>query len=105
MIVLFDRVGDAFQLRRWVIELARDFDSKTGMTYDRVIVDRDPAVSGDEIAGLRQDERINFERACFDAAQRRIISRSNRPGAALSRAEVRTSSQLQQRRPHPVRRS
>ncbi len=53
MIGLLDRVGHAFQLRRRMIELARNFDLQFRMSCDGVIINRDPTIGGDELTVLR----------------------------------------------------
>ena len=71
MIVLLDRISDLFQFRRRMIELARDLDLQFRVPRDRVIVDRQAAIGCDELAALRQNERVNLERTRFHAAGRR----------------------------------
>ncbi len=69
MIALFDGVSDAFQSRRRMIEFARDLDAEFRMSRDGVIINRDAAIGGDELAIFGQDQRIDFERPRFDAAR------------------------------------
>ncbi len=69
MIVLFDRVSDALERGRRMIELARDLDLQFGMSRDGVIVNRDSTIGGNEFAGSRQNKRINFERPRFHAVR------------------------------------
>ena len=69
MIALFDGVGDAFELRWWMIEFSCDFNFQFRMSRDRVIINRDPAISSDELAILGQHQRIDFERPGFNAAR------------------------------------
>ena len=61
VIVLLDRVGDAFERRRRMIEFARDLNFQFGMTHDGVIVDRDPAIGRDELPAFCQHQRIDFQ--------------------------------------------
>ena len=70
MIALFDRVGDAFEFRRRMIELARDFDFQLRMSRDGVIINCDAAIGGDELTAFGQHERIDLERTRFHAARR-----------------------------------
>src|SRR5207248_11703849 len=61
MVVLFDRVGYTFERRWWMIELARDVYFQFWMSRYGVIVNRDTAIGGDELAILGQDQRIDFK--------------------------------------------
>src|SRR5581483_5740959 len=69
MIVLFDCVGDAFESSRWMIELARNFDSQLGVTRHGVIVNRNAAIGCDEVPAFGQDEGIDFQRPRFNGAR------------------------------------
>ena len=69
MIVLFDRVGDALEFRRRMIELTRDFNVQFRMPRDGVIINRDPAISGNKLTIFGQDQRIDFQRSRFHAAR------------------------------------
>ena len=70
MIVLFDRVGDAFESRGRMIELARNFDFQFRMPRHGVIINRDAAIGGDELTILGQHQRIDFKRPRFHLARR-----------------------------------
>ena len=59
MIALFHSVGDALKRCRWMIELARDFNSELRMPPDSIIVDRDSAVGCDERATFGQPQWID----------------------------------------------
>ena len=61
MIVLFDRVGHAFQGGRRMIELARNLDLQFRMPRYGVIINRDTAIGGDELTILGQHQRIDFK--------------------------------------------
>src|SRR5438034_608476 len=52
-----------------MIKLTGNFNSKFGMSPDRVIINRDPAIGYDKLAAFGQYERINFKRARFNAAR------------------------------------
>src|SRR5256886_15500002 len=69
MIALFRSVGDAFEKSRWMIELARDFDSQFGATHHGVVINRNPAIGRDEFALFSQYQRIDFQRPRFHAAR------------------------------------
>ena len=69
MIVLLDRIGDAFERGGRMIELARDLDFQLRMARDGVIIDRDPAVGGDKFSIFCQRQGINFQRTRFNAAR------------------------------------
>src|SRR3989442_14214789 len=68
MIALFRSVGDAFENSRWMIELARDFDSQFGATHHGVVINRNPAIGRDEFALFSQYQRIDFQLPRFHAA-------------------------------------
>ena len=67
MIALLDRVGHTLEGRGRMIELARDFNFQFRMSHHRIIVDRDPAIRGDELAVFGQNKRIDFQRSGLDA--------------------------------------
>ena len=54
MIVLLDRVGDSFKRRRRMIKLTRNFNSQVRVPSNGIIVNRDPAISRDELAAFGQ---------------------------------------------------
>ena len=68
MIVLLDGVGNTLKWRRWMIEFSRDFNSQLRMSRHGVIINRDSAISGHELAVLGQHQRIDFQRARLNAA-------------------------------------
>src|SRR5438045_8631773 len=70
MIALFDCIGDALESSRWMIEFARDFDTKLRVTCNGVIVYRNAAIGRDDLAGFGHHHRINLKRTPFDAARR-----------------------------------
>ena len=70
MITLFDSVGDAFESSRWMIELARDFDSQLRVTRYCVVIYCNAAVGCDEFTAFGQHQRIDFQRPRFHAARR-----------------------------------
>ena len=67
MIALFDRVSDALESGRRMIELARNLNFQFGMPRHGVIINRNAAIGGDELTIFGQNQRINFERPRFDA--------------------------------------
>ena len=67
MIALFDRVGDALESGRRMIELARNLNFQFGMSRHGVIINRNAAIGGDELTIFGQNQRINFERPRFHA--------------------------------------
>ena len=69
MIVLLDRVGDAFQSGRRMIELACDFDSQFRVPANGVIINGDSTIGRNEFAAFGQHQRIDFQRARFHAAR------------------------------------
>ena len=71
MIALLDRVSDALKRCRRMIELTRNLDFQFRVPRDGVIINRDAAIGGDELAIFRQHERIDFNRAGFDTARRK----------------------------------
>ena len=52
MIILFDGVGDALERGRRMIELARDLYLQFRMTRNRVVINRDSTIGGNELAAL-----------------------------------------------------
>ncbi len=69
MIVLLDRVSDALERGRGMIELACNLDFQLGMSHHRVIVNGDAAIGGDELSIFGQHQWINFERTGFNTAR------------------------------------
>ena len=69
MITLFDCVGDAFESSRWMIELARNFDSQFRVTRHGVIIYRNAAIGCDEFTTFGQHQRIDFQRPRFNGAR------------------------------------
>src|SRR5439155_833042 len=63
MIILFDSVRDAFECRGRMIKLTGNFNSKFGMSRDRVIINRDPAIGYDKLA---VDIDLLFDQYRFD---------------------------------------
>ena len=49
-----------------MIEFARELDVELGVPQDGVVIDRDAAVGGNELAGFGERERIDLQRARFD---------------------------------------
>ena len=68
MVVLLDGVGNTLKWRRRVIKLACDLDPELRMSRHGVIINRDSAISGHELAVLGQHQRIDFQRARLNAA-------------------------------------
>ena len=52
-----------------MIELARNFNLQFGMSRHGVIINRDAAIGGDELAIFGQHQRIDFKRPGFNAAR------------------------------------
>src|SRR5215475_8299873 len=70
MIALFDGIRDTLQ-RRWrMIEFPCDFNSQLRASANGVIINRDPAIGRNELAGFGQYQRINLQRTRLDAARR-----------------------------------
>ena len=69
MIVLFDGIRDALERRGRMIELARNFNPQFWVSRGGVVINRDPAIGCDELAVFRQHQRIDLQRARFNAAR------------------------------------
>src|SRR6266540_5331949 len=104
MIALFDRVGDAFESSRWMIELARDFDSQLRMTRHGVIVYRNAAIGCDELTAFGEHQRIDFQRPRFHAARggKQISNRLSESLRVRWRKSARTGSFIHDRVKRPA---
>jgi len=67
--VLLDGIRDALEWRGWMIELTCNLNPQLRMTRNRVIIDRDPAIGRDELAALGEHQRVDFQRARFNAVR------------------------------------
>src|SRR5690606_7231974 len=71
VVVLLDLVGDAFQGRGRVVELAGDVDPELRVAEHGVVIDGDAAVGGDDASVGGGDQRVDLHAPGIATAGRR----------------------------------